>query len=166
MMATLPESVQAVAKAAAEKYPNDIDKALKEGLKRAHALPDFSASIDMMIAHSMRVMIKDARHIHNVALRKASGVYGQGPRVSAADSEVAFAIYDEIIGYHIFGRTLGDLNGDEIPGIIVSERARANGHLFNADLLTALEPLVPAGKTVGKAVPKRKLEAIWNSLRP
>jgi len=165
MMAQLPESITNIAREAATKYENDIDKAVEEALKKSKALPDFQACIEAMLASAVRSMVSDWRHADNQALRKATGVYGTGPRVSPEDTAFAMGIYDDILKYRIAGKTLALVTGDEIEGIIAGESARAEGHLFNVRLLSAIQPLVPATKTVGQAVSKRKLEAIWKGLR-
>jgi len=137
-----PDDVKRLANVCAEKFPSDIDKAVKEWGKRVQRLKGYVAWRDSLVEVAGRGMIADSRHTKNVAMRKEAGKYGGSPTVIAGldTRDLSFASYFD---YSIDGRRLGDVLFSELPGIAQEQAGKANGFMFNANLCQALYRLKP-----------------------
>jgi len=143
-------------RANAEKFPDDIEKAVdavERWAKRNWS--EFDDWKDELIRSQFRNMIHDARHGTNVQMRRAAREYGGAAKVvpGAAVAGVNASLYM----YLIDGRTLGSLLGSELSDLAAAERARANGHGFNAKLLEQLRPLIEDDQMVLDIVSEDRL---------
>jgi len=150
------EELHAVISKVVAKHPDDIDKTVNAVERWAEkSWPEFNKWKAELIRSQFRNMIHDARHGINVQMRRDAGVYGGPAKVKPGES--VQAVNRSLYLYLIDGRTLGSLQGSELPDIAAGERERAEGHTFNARLLNELRPLVGAEKTVADAVSERRL---------
>jgi hypothetical protein len=157
------ESLAQIVADVGEKHSSDIDAAVDECERRVKRLNDFKDFIGDLVRQALREQIHTWRHRANVAQRKSSGFYGGVAKVVAAASEaVADAASEKsLYDYFVAGTVLGELTGEQLPGIASGEREKADGHAFNADLCEALAAIVPEGKTVREAVKEGKLRTIF-----
>ena len=157
------ESLAQIIADVGEKHSSDIDAAVDECEKRVKRLGDYADFIGELVRQALREQIYDWRHKANVAQRRASGFYGGAAKVlSAASEAVADAATEKsLYDYFVAGTVLGELTGEMLPAIAASEREKASGHAFNAELCETLAAVVPEGKTVRQAVKERKLRTIF-----
>lgn len=163
-MIKYPKSVLDVARRAVEKYKEDTQLAAKEANKNVRRLKDFEELVDLIVFKAMQDLVYDIRHATNVQTRNDAKKYGPGPTVRPGTSKVALQPTQSVLETYYIGSTvLGSLKGSELGKIATDERLRANGHIFNANLCSRLQPLVPKNKTVRECVSQRKIDAIWQA---
>ena len=143
--------------------PGDPAAATMQAEAAIRALPEFAASVDAMVTDTIRAGIYAARHRANVAIKRASGQYGQAAIVDNASPVVA-RVYESVYQYRIGGRTLGTLSGAELIDVANREAATADGHRFNAELCKWLAERVPPDKlakdVVSEAVVAKEFERL------
>ena len=160
-----PAEVLAIIKKAASRYPSDIVKATDDAENKIRALPDFDEIVHILIRAAIQEQVYEARHAVTRQIKYETGQYGGPAKVVSGESEgvkrAAISCYQFRIGSTILGLVLGE----ELLVLAAAENAIGNGHLYNAELLTKLKPLVPEGKRVQDAVSEKKLRAIMESIR-
>jgi hypothetical protein len=157
------DDIQSISKAAAERHPDDIEKAVDDAVERIRKLKEFPKLVDELVRSAVRHVVSDCRHTANVAMKLAAGEYGGPAKVTAgkATDRVAQNYY----AYFIGGRTLGSITGDELEDIAASEANRAKGHEFNSRLCLRLKPFVAKGKTVRECVKPAKLASLFKDIQ-
>jgi len=158
------EDVLEIVGRAVEKYPNDVDRSVKYAEPLIRDLPEFESIMNQLITQAIRELIHNHRHTQNTAMRKETGDCHSKPKVNNA-SETIRKIERDYYNYYIGGKTLGMIRGSELKDIAASEREIAGGHIFNAELCEALQPLVGDSQMVQSAVSKSKLKEIWNRVQ-
>lgn len=102
---------------------------------------------------------------HGLNGHSLNGVAHQPKPILAANCK-ASKILQEAAGLYMMcigGVRLGDVKGNELPGLIEKERAFVAGHAKNLLLFESLLPLVPEDKTVRQSVTVNKLNELWQS---
>jgi hypothetical protein len=151
------ESILEIVKAAAEHHPGDIPSAVDEAEMAIRDLPDFEALISALLRSAIQELVYDARHALNTRIKRDAGYYG-GPAKVNGTSDGVQKVYESVYRYCIGSTTLGELKGEDIPEIVEGEKAKAQGHQFNAELLEWLEAQgVKGEKRVREVVPEKKL---------
>ena len=161
----LPPSILEIVHKVTEKYPDDIQEATDAAIKQIKNLSDYQSFVNGLVHMAIRDQIYQRRHQVNVKLRREAGGYDTTNKHSPAESSVVEGVYRSCHDYFIAGRTLGDLLGNELAEVESSERAIANGHLFNANLLAELRPLVKAEKRVREVVKEAQLRRLFQKVR-
>lgn len=149
-----------------DKHANDIDAAVDECERRVKRLADFADFVGDLVRQALRQQIYDCRHRANTEQRRASGFYGGAAKVLAAASEAVRDAASEksLYDYFVAGATLGTLTGEQLRATAESERTKAEGHQFNAELCGALAAIVPDGKTVKECVKENRLRTIFSGI--
>lgn len=157
----IPEAVRSTIAAVSRKHPNDIKKALEQAKTAVRKLPEFKKYIDVLVDESIQGLLYASRHLDNTALKNS----GRNPETKVNGiSPGVLAAFGRAYDYHIAGRTLGQLLGEELSGIAESEENVANGHRFNAALCRWLATKVPPGKRVSESVPAKELKRKFDQL--
>lgn len=154
-----------IAGQAAEKFPEDIDRATDQAEREFWKHPEHDEWIRRLVRDQLRSLIHGWRHIRNTQKKKSAGGYGGPAKVNKACNSVANASRDSFFSYCIAGTTLGSMTGIELKRTAESERAMSNGHLFNATLCEELAKVVPDEKTVKESVSEKKLNIIVDRSR-
>lgn len=152
------ENIMAILRQAAEKYP-DVPNALKWARPRIVGLPEFEEQVSDIITHCLREWLYDIRHEANSKMRK-DAAHSQ-MKTNLGESKSVQEVAEQLFAYRIAGTLLGLVMGEDLPGIVESESAKAEGHSFNARLATLLMPMVPKGKAVEQVISGRKLWEIF-----
>ena len=163
-MVDFPESMTAIINAEADRYPSDIERAVKQALTKVKKLTEYQSLINDLVAWAVRDLIHQRRHVVNRAMRKASGMYGSPEDMTAAGHEIVREVFDNLYDYPIGGTALGELTGEDLLAEAESLKAKMSGIQWNVSLCEALIPIVPASKKVKQAVSLKKLKVIWNDL--
>ena len=164
-MNEFPKSVTNAVAKSADKYGDDIEKAVGEAEKRVRKLKAFSEFEGQLVRHALRELIYDARHQKNGQIKEASrNTTGPSKVVSGSSPAVTQAYREAYYDYCIAGMTLGKLQGEMLADIAESEQNIATGHLFNVRLCERLVKIVPEGKTVEQCVSEKKLKVIFQEL--
>ena len=162
-----PKPVLTIVGKAAAKYGDDVEQAVAYAGKLVRRLKEYDVFAIGLVDHALRELIYDARHQTNLRIRRENGndVDRVDPKVVVGRSPAVAEVYESVYSYLIAGMMLGSVRGDVLEGIASSERAKANGHGFNANLAEALHPMVPADKTVREVVSEKKLQALFRRLQ-
>jgi hypothetical protein len=159
-----PDNVLRIAERAAKQHPDDITKAVDCAERDVRALPEFREIVAVLVRGAVQGLVYEARHQTNRSIRREAGEYGGPAKVSGA-SDAVNTVYKSVYDYCIGRTTLGRVLGKELPGIAESERAIAEGHVFNAELCEALSRMVPEERAVKDAVPEKKLRGLFRRLQ-
>lgn len=155
-----PRHVLDLVDEAVMRHPSDIDKAIEEAMAEAQKLDDYEKLLVSHFRHSIQTLVYAARGRFNQSLKQDAGLYHTRTKINPMDSEGVRKVYKSIFDMHIAGTILGDILGEDIPGLKAHEKAKAAGHTKNFDLLEWIESQkVPAKKRVRDAIPERKLAA-------
>jgi len=164
-MQKLPEAVLQIAERAARRHKSDLEAAGRLATKEVVALPQFAKLGPLLIAYAMRQLVYEARCNGNRALKRENGFHTGHTKVFAGRStSVAAAASKSYLEYNIGSTVLGDLLPNGLREVMMGERAKGNGHLFNARVCEALIEIVPEEKRVREVVSERQLKAIWTRI--
>lgn len=156
----IPECLNEMARDAALKWPDDIGAAAREAERVMRERTDFdTVAVPVLVSLAVQELVYRARVGTNDIIK--GRFYGGPAKVSRADSEEVQAAYADIYAYCVGGKTLGELDGAELPDLREQEVGRANGHMANADLLAWLVPRVKVGQKVREAVKRKQLETAF-----
>lgn len=158
-----PKSLQQLVHRVAKKHKTDIDAAVKEARTAMKQLPDHGKKMEeLLIVQGLREMILDSRHSTNRRIRRNAQQTIPVPKtkVKMGQSTTMRTVYNKWFDYRIGATVLGDLKGHDLPRIASEERAKAGGHIANAELCEALSPMVAKNQTVRQALTATKLARI------
>lgn len=159
------EEIRSLAREAASKHGDDIDKALDVAEAAIKKHPDYRTYVRKLVRESIREMIHDCRHRTNQSIRAGIGAYGRPPKVNYGNSKTASVVHQTCYDYCINGTLLVLMTGDDLRSTAVSERLISDGHIFNAVLCEELAKIVPADKTVKQSPAFKKLSSIFERVK-
>lgn len=164
------EQMMECVRAAAKRYPSDIDKAVDVCFEKVRKLEGYDEFAATFVRDSLRLRIHGIRHTDNIRMKRESGDYGGPAKVVVAGSEVVESASKtaralNLYLYSVGGMVLGDMTGEQLVAAASTERELANGHLFNHALFGELGRIVPKDKSVRATVKHTKLKAIFMRLQ-
>ncbi len=162
-MVECPESIREIISKAATKFRDDIKKAVKGAEEQIVKCEEFEEFKKLAVTRFVRELIHDSRSQQNGVLRAQLG--HSGPSKSGLSEVTAQVAMISVFHHCIDGRSLGSILGTELACIRDACGERAKGELFNAGLVEALMPLVPADKRVDQAVTEAKLRKIYQTIQ-
>ena len=162
-MANFPVNLIAIVDRAAAAHPTSIEAAVAEAKAYARLASNYAEFVEQLIDGSIQELVYDARHKVNVSIKRQAGHYGKPALVEGCTGAISDA-YRSVYDYFVGGCILGNLMGRELSTLASSERAKAGGHLFNAQLLSELTALVPEGERVRDAVTEPRLRAMFKKV--
>lgn len=134
-MSQMPEIVLTIVQEETEANLNNISEATGKAEERIRALPEFNGQIvNSLITDQVRELVYRARHDLATETKRQAGYYGGPAKINRASPSVNGVYHRAYLNYCIGGKTLGDILGKELEAIIVGEKERSNGHLFNSEL--------------------------------
>jgi len=153
--------IRGLAQAIARSEANAED-AIRMAIAAARADNDFGTYAVELAEQAVKGMVYDARHAHNVQLRKAASQHAAATRSgnTAAVQAVQAVCKSALRSYSIGGVSIALLTGRQLPGLIAAEEARADGHLFNARLMRRLQPLVGDDAPIGSVLSEEQFSLI------
>ena len=152
------KEIRQIAREAIDSNPTSNDDATAEVLRRVKRLVGYAEYIEDLVAKAIRTFVEEERHKINVQMRRESGYYGGQAKVVIADSHGVEIAKRSVYLYNMGGSVLGELTGEELPGIINREEHAGKGHFFNAALLKwILVKGIGAEQKVKNAVPEKLL---------
>jgi hypothetical protein len=160
------ETVHDIINEVVTQFPNDIPGAIKAAEQRLRALPEFDDLVATLITSAVQDLIYQRRGAVNVRLRCAAGEFDTKPRTRLQDSPDTLIVWDNVYGYYIAGRTLGEVRGEDLEAIEEGERNVSKGHEFNAELCRWLRQQGVAGEQrVKDVVSEKKLRTAFRRIR-
>lgn len=167
-MVDFPDNVLELVKAACQKHKCDITKSTTEALRKVQSLPNYHQLIEGLVYNALRQIVYTQREQLNTELRAASkdyGAYAGKPSGAAESINQLHRNLSDFYDYKVGGKDLGDVIGEELIPLAEKLEATAEGHLFTAQILRDLRPLVRDGRSVREAVKPKKLKSIFEGIQ-
>jgi len=153
-----------IVRVAVEKHPENIEDAIKQAEHDIRKLPSFAKLVSDLVRSAIGDLVYDARHQITTSIKQAACEYGGPAKVVVGASKSVNTAALSVYLFCIAGTTLGNLRGEQLAGIIESERAIRDGHDFNVRLCERLLTLVPKKKRVRDVVSEKKLRGIFQQI--
>jgi hypothetical protein len=141
---------------------NGIARAHEEAKARFWKMKGHEEWVADLVDLALLDLIYERSHHENVARRRAARYYGKGPRVKPG-RKVTEKVYRSVYEHRVAGMILGNISGEELPGLIDLERSQVRGHgaLLRLYIWLVEVGRVKPGKLVREVVPERKLRAAY-----
>ncbi len=160
----LPESILNAVSKGAKMHPDSVKKATDHANKACEKLPEFVEWRDNLVWCALQDQVHEARHTMNRQVRNEQGCYGGPAKVVSGASKAVDAAARSVYLYHIAGKTLGNLFGEDLLNLSKTQHETAKGYTFNGRLLEKLHRLVPKTKQVREAVTEKRLKALFQEV--
>ncbi len=160
----LPESILDAVNKAARRYPDSVKDATNAAKRVCKKLPEFAEWNDSLVWCALQDQVHEARHTMNRQTRNEQGCYGGPAKVVSGASEAVHEVARSVYLYHIAGKTLGNLFGEDLLNISKGQLETSKGYLFNSRLLEKLHKMVPKTKQVREAVTEKRLKALFQEV--
>lgn len=162
-----PDEVHRIVKQAARDHP-EACAAVDAAVRDVRRLPCYAKLVEDLVHEAVGNLVYSARHHLNREMRRNGGCPpGTGhtrPKVRTTPDAIS-KVYDRIFDYRVGGVSLGLLRGADLPGIIQGERASADTHTRNAQLLEWVASQgVPEDACVRDVIDPRKLRRTFRRL--
>lgn len=156
----LMDAVRCVIARVVEESPDDTERAVKLANRRVRRMRHYDQFVDGLVFRAIQDMVGECVSARNRRIKKSTGHYEVKNRrkVDQSNRSVREA-YEELFSYHMGGRELRYIRGEEFCAIAEQEARTAEGYHFRERLALRLAKLVPEGKTVREALTGQQLQA-------
>lgn len=160
----LPESIVDAVKKGTNRYPDNVKKATDHANMLCQKLPEFTEWIEDLAWCALQDQVYEVRHTMNRAKREELGCYGGPAKVVSGSGKGVDRAARSVYLYHIAGKTLGNLFGEDLLNLSKTQMETSKGYVFNSRLLAKLHKMVPKTKQVREVVSEKKLKALFQEV--
>lgn len=145
---------------------DEIEEVADAIFQRLDEAGDHDALIQLLAFHAVKGLVYEIRHRSNRSIKAQlkPGSKQRANQVKSIGGRGSRQVARDVYNYYIGKNALGELFGRQLGDIISSEEAIADGHVFNARLLSAIKPLVSKDKRVRQCVSRKRLTSIMQQV--
>lgn len=151
----IPKEIDIIIADAAVRIPVAQD-AIKSAYAKCLRYPQVKAAWKAFLLKYVEQGVWDGRHEANRLLKKETFEHPK-QKVFIISSAGCRRVERTWLNFSVGGKTLGDVRGDELHDIGLEEMKKSREHKFNAQLVFALEKIVPSSKKVRQVLSEKKL---------